>query len=376
VRPLRIALIGQRGVPATFGGIEHHVEEIGSRLATRGHDVTVYTRTNYTQERHDRYRGMRPRYLPTVNSKHLDAIVHSMLSTLDAIVRRTDIVHYHAVGPAMLAVLPKFLSRAKVVVTVHGLDADRAKWGGPARIVLRFAQWLSARVPDVTIVVSKDLETYYRDRHQRRTVYIPNGVSEPTPRPPQEITDRFGLRGDDYLLFVGRMVPEKAPDLLIRAFGRLETDRRLVLAGGSSYTDEYLRSVEALATADGRVLMPGYVYGQVLEELYANASAFVIPSSLEGLPLTLLEAASYGIPLVVSDIRPHLEVVGDDGPGHRTFRSGDERSLAAALRQVLTDPRSERRDAKTLRDVVLSSYSWDQAVDGTEAAYASFGTVR
>ena len=272
----------------------------------------------------------------------------------------------------MLAAVPKFLSRAKVVVTVHGLDADRAKWGGPARIVLRFAQWLSARVPDVTIVVSKDLETYYRDRHQRRTVYIPNGVSEPTPRPPQEITDRFGLRGDDYFLFVGRMVPEKAPDLLIRAFRRLETDRRLVLAGGSSYTDEYLHSVEALAASDARVLMPGYVYGQVLEELYANASAFVIPSSLEGLPLTLLEAASYGIPLVVSDIRPHLEVVGDDGPGHRTFRSGDERSLAATLRQVLTDPRSERRAAKTLREVVLSSYSWGQAVDGTEAAYASF----
>ena len=122
--------------------------------------------------------------------------------------------------------------------------------------------------------------------------------------------------------------------------------------------------------------MPGYVYGQALEELYSNASAFVNPSSLEGLPLTLLEAASHGIPLVVSDIRPHLEVVGDDGPGHRTFRSGDERSLAATLRQVLTDPRSERRDAMTLREVVLSSYSWDQAVDGTEAAYASFGTVR
>ena len=376
MKPLRIALIGQRGVPATFGGIEHHVEEIGSRLAMRGHDVTVYTRTNYTDERHDRYRGMRPRYLPTVNSKHLDAIVHSALSTLDAIVRRADIVHYHAVGPAMLAVLPRFLSRAKVVVTVHGLDADRAKWGGSARIVLRFAQWLSARVPDVTIVVSRDLETYYRDRHRRRTAYIPNGVNEPTLRPPHEITERFDLRGDDYVLFVGRMVPEKAPDVLIRAFRSLETDRRLVLAGGSSYTDDYLRSLEALAASDRRVLMPGYVYGRALEELYANATAFVLPSSLEGLPLTLLEAASYGIPLVVSDIPPHLEVVGDDGPGHRTFRSGDERSLAGALRQVLTDPRSERRDAKTLRDVILSSYAWDTAVDGTEEVYASFGRIR
>jgi glycosyltransferase involved in cell wall biosynthesis len=371
VRPLRIAMIGQRGVPATFGGIEHHVEEIGSRLAARGHDVAVYTRTNYSTERHREYRGMRPRYLPTLDSKHLDAIVHSTLSTFDAVIRGADIIHYHAVGPGMLAVVPRYLSGAKVVLTVHGLDAERAKWGGGARVVLRVAQWLSARVPDATIVVSDELETYYRDRHHRPTIRIANGVYQPTLRPPQEITDRFGLLGDDYVLFVGRMVPEKAPDLLIRAFRNVNTPRHLVLAGGSSFTDDFYRSVQTLAASDRRVVMTGYVYGPILEELYTNASAFVLPSSVEGLPLTLLEAASYGTPIVASDIRPNLEVVGDDGPGHRIFRTGDEGALTGALRDVLVESRAERRGAERLRDRVLSSYSWEHAVDGAESVYAS-----
>jgi glycosyltransferase involved in cell wall biosynthesis len=364
-------MIGQRGVPATFGGIEHHVEELGSRLAARGHDVVVYTRTSYASERHATYRGMRPRYLPTVHSKHLDAIVHSSLSTIDAMARRPDIVHYHAVGPGILAVVPRYFSRAKVVLTVHGLDADRAKWGGSARAVLRVGQWLSARVPDETIVVSRDLARYYQEHHGRRTAYIPNGVSSPTPRPPAEITRRFGLRGDDYLLFVGRIVPEKAPDLLLRAFRHVDTDRRLVIAGGSSHTDEYLRSVRSLAAGDPRALLTGYVYGSLLEELYANASAFVLPSTLEGLPLTLLEAASYGTPVVVSDIPPHREVVGGDAPGHRIVPMGDERALTASLRETLVDLPAERRGAEALRASVVTSYAWDRAADATESVYAS-----
>lgn len=376
MKPLRIAMIGQRGIPATFGGIEHHVEEIGARLAARGHRVIVYTRTNYVERRPSEVRGMRPRYLPTVGRKHLDAIVHSTLSTVDAIASSVDIVHYHAVGPGMPAVIARYLSRARVVLTVHGLDAERAKWGGSAQAVLRLAQWMSARVPDETIVVSRDLARHYRDRYGRPTTYIPNGVEHPTIRPPNEITRRYGLQGDDYILFLGRMVPEKAPDLLVRAFRNLSTDRRLVLAGGSSFTDDYVRGLRALTASDPRVLMPGYVYGPVLEELYANASAFVLPSFLEGLPLTLLEAASYGTPIVASDIPPHLEVVGSDGPGHRIFGSGDEQALAAALRQILADPLAARRGAESLSRAIISSYPWERAADETEAVYRSLARAR
>jgi glycosyltransferase involved in cell wall biosynthesis len=362
-------MVGQRGVPATFGGIEHHVEEIGARLAQRGHEVAVYTRTNYVTARHLSIRGMRPRYLPTVGSKHLDAIVHSSLSTLDAAVRGADVIHYQAVGPGIPAVLPRYLARAKVVLTVHGLDAERAKWGGSARTILGAAQWLSARVPDETIVVSKDLQRLYRDRYRRATTYIPNGVTPPERRPADEILRRYGLRGDDYVLFVGRLVPEKAPDLLIRAFRQVPTEHRLVIAGGSSFTDEYVERLGSLVRADPRVLMPGYVYGPVLEELYSNASTFVLPSSLEGLPLTLLEAAAHGTPVVVSDIPPNLEVVGADGPGHRVVPVGDEVALASAIRGVLSDPRTERAGADALRRTVLDTFRWDDAADLTEAVY-------
>ena len=371
MRRLRVAMIGQRGVPATFGGVERHVEELGALLAARGHEVTVYNRRNYVDDDRGSYRGMHVRTLSTIGTKHLDAIVHSGLSTVDAIRRGVDIVHYHAIGPGFPSFVPRTLSRAKVVQTVHGRDAERAKWSPAARTILRTGEWLSARVPDATIVVSRDLADHYRTRFGRPTTYVPNGVHEPTTRPASEITERFGLCGGDYALFVGRMVPEKEPDLLVRAFRDVAGDHRLVLAGGSSYTNEYVRSVESLARSDPRVLMPGYVYGPLLDELYTNAAVFVLPSSLEGLPLTLLEACAYGTPVVVSDIEPNLEIVGSDGPGHRVFQAGDRDDLTRALGRALDDAVVERSAAQELRGRVLAGYRWDAAADATEAVYAS-----
>ena len=369
MRPLRIAMIGQRGVPATFGGIEHHVEELGARLVQRGHQVIVYARPNYIDEPVAEHRGMQVRMLPTVDSKHLDAIVHSGVSTAAAMKGRVDVVHYHAIGPGIPSVLPRFASHAKVVLTVHGRDSERAKWGRGARMVLSTAEWMSARVPDATIVVSRDLQRHYAEAYRRKTWYIPNGVDPVERAPAREITERWGLAQDGYILFVGRLVPEKAPDLLIRAFGRLPGDRRLVIAGGSSFTDEYVASLERLAGSDDRVLLAGYVYGDALAELYSNAAAFVLPSTLEGLPLTLLEAAAYGTSIVASDIPPNLEVVGGEAPGHRVFAGGSEDELVAALERSLDDPTSERRAAQAFRDEVLERYRWDRAVDQTEAVY-------
>ncbi len=191
--PLRIAMIGQRGVPATFGGVERHVEELGSRLAERGHEVVVYGRTNYVREHLTTYRGMHVRNLPTVNSKHLDAIVHSGISTLDAMARRVDVVHYHAIGPGLPSLIPRYLSGAKVVQTVHGRDAERAKWGPAARTVLQTAEWLSARVPDATIVVARNLADHYRRDYRRPTWVIPNGVEPRARRAPSAIADRWEL---------------------------------------------------------------------------------------------------------------------------------------------------------------------------------------
>ena len=368
-RPLRIAMIGQRGVPATFGGVERHVEELGTRLAARGHEVIVYARTNYVEHPVDAWRGMTVRNLTTVDSKHLDAIVHSAKATVAAIRARADVVHYHAVGPGLVSPLPRFASRAGVVQTIHGRDSERAKWGAAARTVLRTAEWMSARIPDETVVVSRDLAEHYRQAYGRETTWIPNGVDDPTPRAPREIAERWGLTTGSYVLFVGRLVPEKAPDLLIRAFRGLPGDLRLVVAGGSSFTDDYVAELERAAGDDPRVVLAGYVFGETLDELYANAAAFVLPSFLEGMPLTLLEAAGHGTPIVASDIPPHLEVLGADGPGHRLFPAGDEGALAAAMRRAIAETRPERDGAAALRERVLATYRWDAVTDMTEAVY-------
>ncbi|MBA2495744.1 MAG: glycosyltransferase family 4 protein, partial [Acidimicrobiia bacterium] len=312
---LRIAMLGTRGVPARWGGIERHVEEIGARLAAKGHEVTVYCRANYQPEA-GLHRGMRLVPLRTVGTKHLDAIVHTASATARAVRRRYDVVHYHALGPGLFAPVARTMSTAKVVLTVHGLDHQRAKWGGVARAVLGTAAWTSTWAPHAVVAVSAELEARHVGR-RAPVVRVTNGVTAPGPHLSRgEACARLGLGERPYVLFVGRLVPEKAPDQLLAAFARLAgDDLRLVLAGGSSFSDDYVATLRAAATADSRVVLAGYVHGAELDELYANAAVFVLPSRLEGLPLTLLEAASYATPVVASAIAPHVEVVGRPGPG-------------------------------------------------------------
>lgn len=365
---LRIAMIGLRGVPAMWGGVEHHVEQLGRRLTQRGHRVTVFNRSNYLPHRWRHYQGMRLRTLPTLATKHAEAIAHSLLATLDTVVHDFDIVHYHALGPGLCSPLARVLGRARVVQTIHGLDNQRAKWGGRAQRILDAAEWLSPRVPHETIVVSSALQQHFRDRHGTAVSWIPNGVASGVRRPADRIREGFGLE-PGYLLFVGRLVPEKAPDLLLRAYQEVAGDRPLVLAGDSSFTDDYVDRLRRAAADDPRVRLLGYVYGDDLAELYSNAGVFVLPSALEGLPLTLLEAASYGTPIVASDIAPHVEVLSPAGPARRTFVSGSADDLARVLRRVLADPDAERGAADDLRTDVLARYDWDRAAELTEAVY-------
>jgi len=367
--PLRIAMIGQRGVPATFGGIERHVEELGAEMVSQGHSVTVFCRTHYVAGHPARYRGMELRYLPSVNSKHLETLSHSLASTLAALPGGFDIVHYHALGPGLVAPLPRWLSRAKVVQSVHGRDDLRDKWGPVARTVLGMAGWMSSRVPDATIAVSRDLAEYYRSQYRRAIDYIPNGVVPPRYRPPSETLAAMGLRPRSYVLFVGRLVPEKAPDLLIQAFQDVAGDVRLAIVGGSNHTTDYVRRLHSMAAADPRVVMLGYRYGDALDELYSQAAVFVLPSSVEGLPLTLLEAASRGLPLVASDLPPHREIVGAGGPGWRLFVPGDRAGLAAAMRRVLQDLDGEARVAGASAEVILSRFCWQSAAASTLQVY-------
>lgn len=364
--PLRIHMVGQRGVPATWGGVERHVEELGARLVERGHDVTVWCRRGYGEVRRE-HRGMRLRTLPTVRAKGAEATLHAALATVAATAARPDVVHVHALGPGLFSPLPR-LAGVPVVQTVHGFDQHRAKWGAVAGAVLRTGAWLSERSPDAVIGVSRQVADHYRRHGGGLAVHIPNGTPHHPAVDPERVR-RFGVTPDDYVLWVGRMVPEKAPDLLVRAFARVGAPTKLVLCGASSHTDRYAAKVARLAAHDPRVVLPGFVYGDDLAALYANAAAFVMPSALEGLPLTLLEAVAHAIPVIATDIAPHREVLRTDGPGRHLVPTGDARALTATIESVLCRPGAERSGAERLRREVSVRYSWDHAAAATEAVY-------
>lgn len=362
-RRMKIAMIGQKGVPATWGGIEHHVEQLGARYSDRGHEVVVYCRESYETEQVPTHRGMFLRHQRAWNTKHFEAIAHSGLATLSSLCETFDVIHYHALGPGLMSPIARSLTRAKVVQTVHGLDQDRDKWGRVATGVLELGCWVSGHVPHETMVVSRALERYYWDRFGRRSTYIGNGVNRPGIDLPGKIAGGSISKGRPYVVYVGRLVPEKAPDLLIRAFAQLPTEYSLVLAGGSSHTDGYCDLLHELARDNSRIILPGYVQGAALQNLYANAAAFVLPSRVEGLPLTLLEAASYGLPLIVSDIEPHQEVVPRSIPGARLFRAGDEAHLAEVLGRVLGDLPAERLAAAANGEHICRRFDWDEVAD-------------
>lgn len=368
-RPLHIAMVGQKGLPATFGGIEHHVEHLSRRLVQRGHRVTVYCRSSYGEIPARSYHGIDLVPAATVGTKHLDAIVHSATSTAKALLSSADVVHYHGIGPGLVAPLPRYASRAKVVMTIHGLDHQRSKWGRGAQAVLGAAHWLSGHVPDEVVVVSRALEQHYWEHFDRRAHLIQNGVVEAAQAPPSALPAGHGLEPGRYALFVGRLVPEKRPDLLIEAFRRVPGDHRLAIVGDSSYTSDFTRRLHQLAASDPRVVFTGFMFGEQLAALYQHAGVFVQPSALEGLPLTLLEAVANDAPVLVSDISPHLEVVGEGSARHQVVPVDSVDSLAGAVSLMLQHPRPRDAASRCLREAILARHSWDASVDALEALY-------
>lgn len=366
---MRIAMVGLRGVPATFGGVERAVEEIGAELVELGHEVVVYCRRGYVDPSIREHRGMQLRHLSSPDVRGLEALMHSGCASVSSLGKGFDIVHFHAMGPGLFTPIVQRCSRARVVQTIHGADDQRAKWSLPARSLLRLGRRFSATVPHATIVVASDLQAAYRREFGRETFYVPNGVHDPGDDVGTDLLPAHGVQPGRYALFVGRLVPEKRPEMLIRAFAQVPGDVRLVFAGGSSHTDEFVDELRALADRDQRVKLPGFVYGQDLQQLYAHAAAFVQPSDVEGMPLTLLEAASHRRPLIASDIPAHTDLIGETGPGRIVFPSGDEAALADALRTVFDNPDAMLRDARALGDRITDAYTWKRIALATEAVY-------
>lgn len=358
---MKIAMLGQKGIPATYGGIERHVEELTTRLVERGHDVTVYCRPYYTKMKGD-YRGVKMVTTPSIRTKHLDTATHCIFSMPHILSQGYDVVHFHALGPSLFAGVPRFRG-AKTVVTVHGLDWQREKWGTLATWTLRRCEYTSVYFPDRTIVVSKALREYFWEKYRQTVAYIPNGTVTPRVRQADKIKE-MGVEPGNYVLFVGRLVPEKGCHYLLDAYKRIDTDAELIVAGGTSFSTDYVESLHEAAGENVRFL--GYVYGDVLDELYSNARAFVLPSDIEGLPIALLEAMSFGNCCLTSDIPENLEVLGDCGV---TFKHGDVGDLADKLGKLLQN--TVRCDAlgDRARRHVLETYDWDGVALHTEAVY-------
>ena len=365
-RPLRVAMIGLRGVPATYGGVERAVEELAAHLAGRGHDITVYARSAYSEPGRTSHRGVKIKRLPQINTKHLEAASHTTLALFHALVsRRFDVIHLHATGPGAMSGVPRLVG-VPVVVTIQGLDWRREKWGRGARVVLRFAARLAVVSPNRAIVVSQELKRYYRDELDAATSYIPNGVDT---EPPPAADTMMDLESDSYILFLGRLVPEKHVHTLIRAYRQVPGSAPLVIAGPGSHSPEYVEDLERLANEDDRVRMLGPRYGEEKAWLLHNAAAFVQPSSIEGLPIALLEALAAGCYPVVSSIPENLEPVTVDGAQlGASFPVGDEAALAQVLRAVL-ESADRRATGERLSDHVRREYDWSVIAARTEAVY-------
>jgi len=358
---LRVAFIGGRGVGSKYSGIETWYEEVGERLASAGHDVTAYCRSYFTPGQ-TTYRGIRVLRSPTVRTKHLETFVHTALSAIHASFCPYDIVHFHALGPSLFSFLPRLTGR-KTIVSVQGLDWQRKKWGKLAVAVLRLGERTAALFPNSTIVVSRTLQRYYRDRYSAVTTYIPNGT-DLLGRLSIRCLHNWNLAPQRYVLFLGRFSPEKNCDLLIRAFHGIDTDVKLVLAGGSSYSDRYAQ--ELRREAGKNVLLLDWISGEALEELITNAMLFVLPSDMEGLSLALLDAMAAGLCVLASDVPENRELV--DGAGF-TFRRCDQEDLQNKLRMLIGDASLRETAGRAASKRIRETYLWPEIARQVEQEY-------
>lgn len=370
---LNIAMFGHKRIPSREGGIEIVVEEISTRLVSENHTVTCFNRAGHhvsgkefdTQSGKE-YKEIKLKTVPTIEQKGLAAVSSSFFAALCSAFGKYDVVHIHAEGPAFFSWLPK-LFRKRVVVTVHGIDWQREKWkSGFGSKFIRQGEKNAVKYADEIIVLSKGVQNYFKDTYGRETQFIPNGVNRPDIQEAQLITEKFGLNKDSYILFLGRLVPEKGIRYLIEAFKQIKTDKKLVIAGGSSDTDSFAEELKELAKDDDRIIFTGFVQGQMLDELYSNAYIYTLPSDLEGMPLSLLEAMSYGNCCLVSDIPECAEVVEDKA---LIFKKSDVSDLREKMQEACDHPEIVIELKEQAADFICEKYNWDDVVEKTVELY-------
>lgn len=370
---MKIAMIGHKRIPSREGGIEVVVEELSTRLVQMGHSVTVYNRKgkhvsdkNADLEVHKlkTYKGIRIVHVPTPQNKAMNAIVYSFIATIYALMGNYDVIHYHAEGPCMMLVIPHFFG-IRTIATIHGLDWQRSKWGGMATRVIKFGEKIAAKYADEVIVLSTNVQQYFKDTYNRETIYIPNGVNKTEFRDPDLIANKFGLEKEKYILYLGRLVPEKGVTYLLEAFAKVKTDMKLVIAGGTSHSDEYVEKIKELAAKDDRVVMTGFVQGNLLSELYSNAYLYVLPSDVEGMPISLLEAMSYGRKILTSNIPENAEACGEYA---MYFKKSSVRDLTKQLKDAIEKPELFHTQDEIM-DYCYTRFDWNKVTGASARLY-------
>ena len=359
-------------MPSREGGVEIVVEELSTRLVQLGNEVHVYNRKgkNVQNKNVDKeyktikeYKGVKIINIPTINKKGLDAFIYSFFASIRVLFGNYDILHYHAEGSCAMLWIPHLFHK-KVVVTIHGLDWQRSKWGGFATKYIKFGEKCAAKYADEIIVLSENVKKYFKKTYNRETVFIPNGIEKPTNRKANIIKSKYNLDKDDYILFLARIVPEKGLDDLIDAYEKVNTDKKLIIAGGASHTNDYLKHIKEKVKNNKNIIMTGFVQGEELDELYSNAYLYCLPSHIEGMPISLLEAMSYGCNILVSDIDENVQVTEKYGT---KFETGNTKNLSQKLKEELDG--KNRYEQNKIQEFVLNKYSWNDVVEKTMKIY-------
>lgn len=366
---MKIAFIGQKGVPAIHGGVERHVHDLSVRLAKRGFDVTAYSRTWYTKTNDNLFEGVNVVHVPTLHTKHLDAIVHTFFATLHAMKSGFDVIHYHGVGPSLLSFLPRIFSpKTLVITTFHSIDRKHEKWGFFARFFLKLGEWTACKFSHKTIVVSRTLAQYVRDVYDIESLYIPNVVSSTQNVADVEILKQWNLKAKEYVLVVSRLIPHKGVHYIIDAWKNLLDshkeilgNKKLVIVGDGYYTDEYVARLKEQAKDISSIVFTGFQSGSEISALYSHAFLMCHPSDNEGLPIVVLEAMSYKLPVLVSDIPEHIDLISNS---HFLFSHGDVSSLQEKLLSLMqVDDAILLYEGKNNRALIEREFVWEKVMD-------------
>jgi glycosyltransferase involved in cell wall biosynthesis len=372
---MRIAVIGAKGLPPRQGGIEHYCAEVFPRLVAKGHSVDLFAQSAYTGfSWFDRYtyRGVNIKTLPSFGVEGMDTLCSSALASLLTVRPRYDVVHFHALGPGLFSLLPRLATNSKVVVTCHGLDWQREKWGWLSGRLIRLGEQASVRFAHEITVVSADLQNYFAKTYDRSTTFIPNAPAAYTESDPTfSYVRSLGAEPGKYIVFLGRLVPEKCPDLLIQAFQSIQAkDWKLILVGGKATADLFSTKLFQLAATNRNVIFAGELRGDRLAEVMRGAGLFTLPSNLEGSPLALLEAMRENIPVIASDIEPHQELIQADKG--LLFERGNPVALQNCINWALSHPSQMKIMAERAHKEILLNYTWERVAAQTLRLYESF----